>query len=70
MQEKKISKRRLRYITDKLDDYWFDHLHPNETLDITIALRDTHTNESVGPMHFITSRFGKQYGSGKDATKE
>ena len=69
MQEKKITKRRLRYIADKLDDYWFDHLHPNEILDITIALRDTHTDESVGPMHFIISRFGKPYGSEKNAKK-
>ena len=61
MQEKRISKRRLRYILDKMDDYWFDRLHPNEELDVTVTLRDIHTKESLGPMRVIISRFGKPH---------
>jgi len=62
MKDKKISKRRLRYIKDKLDDYWFNRLHSNEVLDITIVLRDIHTGESIGPERIIISRFGKNDG--------
>ena len=59
MQEKRISKRRLRYILDKMDDYWFDRLYPNEELDVTVILRDIRTKKSLGPMRIIISRFGK-----------
>jgi len=61
MKEKRISKRRLRYILDKMDDYWFDRLHPNEVLEISVLLRDFHTGEVVGPEHVIISRFGAPY---------
>ena len=58
MQENRISKRRLRYILDKMDDYWFDRLHPNEELDVSVTLRDIRTKKSLGPMRIIISRFG------------
>ena len=61
MEEKRISKRRLRYILDKMDDYWFDHLRPNEELEISVLLRDFHTGEVVGPEHVVISRFGAPY---------
>ena len=66
MKEKRISKRRLRYILDKMDDYWFDHLRPNEELEISVLLRDIHTGEVVGPEHVVISRFGAPYAKEED----
>ena len=66
MKEKRISKRRLRYILNKMDAYWFDHLRPNEELEISVLLRDFHTGEVVGPEHVVISRFGAPYAKEED----
>lgn len=56
--EKPISARRLDYLMEKLDDYLWSCMRPNEMLELDLTLRDFHTQESTKKRYMVVSRFG------------